>query len=101
LVEIGIPKLTLDQITELCEIAETAARKNILSKVPKSKIVTLDVVVKADGIKIIQVNIGVNVVLSPLMKGFDVDTLTNEATKHAFIKIEEYLRELKCKYKKY
>jgi hypothetical protein len=101
LTENGVPKLTLDQITELSEIAENVARKYILSKVPKRRIVTLDVSVDAEGIKTIKIDVGVTVVLSPLMKGFDVDTLINEAIKQAFVKIEEYLRDLKCKYKKY
>jgi hypothetical protein len=34
------------------------------------------------------------------MKDFDVEALTKEATKRAFIGIEENLRELECKSKK-
>ena len=34
----GIPELTDEQIEEICEIAEEAARKYILSKVPLKKI---------------------------------------------------------------
>jgi hypothetical protein len=34
------------------------------------------------------------------MNDFDVEFLTNEATKKAFLSIEEYLRELKSKSKK-
>ena len=98
--EIGIPELTLEQVAELCEGAEQAARKFVLSQVANSRIVTLDVAVDAEGTKPVTVNVEVNVVLSPLMKNFDVKTLTNEATKHAFAHIEEYLRELGCKSKK-
>jgi hypothetical protein len=98
--EIGIPELTLEQVAELCERAEQAARHYILSKVPTSRIATLDVTVDAEGTKPVTANVDVTVVLSPLMKDFDVEALTKEATKRAFAHIEEYLRELKCKSKK-
>ena len=99
--ENGIPELTLEQVEELCERAEQAAREYVLSKVSTSRIATLDVTVDAEGTKPITVNVEVTVVLSPLMKDFDVETLTKEATKRAFAQIEEYLRELECKSTKY
>jgi hypothetical protein len=98
--EIGIPELTLEQVAELCERAEQATREYVLSKVSTSRIATLDVTVDAEGTKPVTANVDVTVVLSPLMKDFDVEALTNEATKRAFAHIEEYLRELKCKSKK-
>jgi len=100
LAETGIPELTLEQVEELCERAELAARKYVLSQVSTSRITDLDVSVDAEGTKPITINVDVNVVLSPIMKDFDVNSLTKEATKQAFIVIEEYLRELKCKPKK-
>ena len=98
--EIGIPELTLEQVAELCERAEQAARDYVLSKVPTSRIATLDVTVDAEGTKPVTANVDVTVVLSPIMKDFDVEVLTKEATKRAFVHIEEYLRELRCKSKK-
>ena len=98
--EIGFPELTLEQVVELCESAEQAARDYVLSKVSASRIVALDVSVDAEGTKPVTANVDVTVVLSPLMKDFDVETLTKEATKRAFNRIEEYLRELKCESKK-
>lgn len=98
--EIGIPELTVEQIVELCERAEKAARNYILSKVSTGKVVTLDVMVDADGTKPVTANVDVRVILSPLMKDFDVEVLTKEATIKAFDNIEEYLRELECKPKK-
>jgi hypothetical protein len=98
--EIGIPELTLEQVAELCERAEQAARGYVLSKVSRSRIAVLDVSVDAEGTKPVTANVDVTVVLSPLMKDFDVEALTKEATKQAFNSIEEYLRELKCKSKK-
>ena len=98
--DIGIPELTLEQVAELSEGAEKAAREYVLSNVSTSRIIDLDVTVEAEGTKPVTVNVDVNVVLSPIMKNFDVETLTQEATKQAFNYIEEYLRELKCKSKK-
>lgn len=98
--ENGIPELTIEQVEELCEKAEQAARNYILSQVSNSRIAILDVTVNAEGTKPITVNVDVNVVLSPLMKDFNVEELTKEATKQAFAHIEEYLRELGCKSKK-
>jgi uncharacterized protein (DUF849 family) len=98
--ETGIPELTIEQVAELCERAEQAARDYVLSQVSTSRIVTLDVSVEAEGAKPVTANVDVTVVLSPLMKDFDVEALTKEATKRAFDNIEEYLRELKCKSKK-
>ena len=97
----GIPELTLEQIAELCESAEQTARGYVLSKVSISRIATLDIVIDAEGTKPVTVNVDVNVVLSTIMKDFNVKSLTKEATKQAFVHIEEYLRELKCKSKKY
>jgi phosphoribosyl-dephospho-CoA transferase len=97
LAETGIPELTLEQVEELCERAEQAARTYVLSKVSTGRIATLDVSVDAEGTKPVTVDVEVTVVLSPLMKDFDVEELTKEATKRAFAIIEEYLRELRCK----
>lgn len=101
MVEIGIPELNLEQITYLCEGAEKTAREYILSKISKTRIVILEVEVKAVGTKPITIDVDVNIILSPLMKGFNVKTLTKESTNRAFEYIEEYLSELKCKSKKY
>ncbi len=96
----GIPELSLDQIAGLSEGAEKAARDYVLSKVSPSRIVTLNVTVDAEGTKPLEVSVDVTIVLSPLMNHFDVEFLTNEAIKKAFLSIEEYLRELKSKSKK-
>ena len=98
--ETGIPELTIEQVAALCERAEQAAREHVLSKIPNNRISTLDITVYAEGTKPLTVNVDVTVVLSPLMKDFDVEALTKEATEKAFAHIEEYLRELTCKSKK-
>ena len=98
--EVGFPELTIEQVAELCERAEQAARNYVMSKVSNGRIVALDVSVDAEGTKPVNATVEVNVELSPLMKDFDVEALTKEATQRAFARIEEYLRELKCQSKK-
>jgi len=98
--EIGIPPLNSRQEKELCELAEKTARKYVLSKVPSRKISTLDITVEIQGRKPITVNVDVEITLSPLMKDYDVAKLAKEATQEAFMSVERYLRELRCKSKK-
>jgi hypothetical protein len=95
--EIGIPELTAEQVEELCDAAEKAARGYILSKIPPGRISVLNITVDTEGLKPITVNVDVEVTLSPLMKNYDVKKLANEATKRAFVSIEAYLRKLACK----
>lgn len=98
--EIGIPELTPEQMEELCEIAESAARRQILKKVSLQRITDLDVTVDIEGSKPVTVNVDVEITLSPLMKDYDVQKLANEAKDSAFAAVEKYLRELACKPKK-
>jgi len=98
--EIGIPELTAEQVEKLCEIGEKAARDFIESKISARKISTLDITIDVEGAKPITVNVDIEIVLSPLMKDYDAETLVNEAKQKAFNAIEEYLRSLACKSKK-
>jgi hypothetical protein len=91
-----IPELTSEQVEELCAIAEKAAREYVTSKVPSKRIETLNISVEAEGTKPVTVTIDVDVVLSPLMKDFDVENLVEEAVKEAFASVDKYLRALKC-----
>jgi len=95
--EIGIPELTTEQLEELCETAEKAAREYILSKIPPRRISVLNITIDTEGSKPITVNVDVEVTLSLLMKNYDVKKLASEATKKAFVSIEMYLRKLECK----
>lgn len=94
--ELSTPELTSQQIEELCAIAEEAARKHILSKIPSKRIETLNISVEAEGTKPLTLTVDVDIALSPSMKDFDVQRLVDEAVKEAFKSAEKYLRELKC-----
>ena len=97
MVEIGIPELELEQLKNLSEGAEKIAREYILSKIKQNKIIDLEIIVNAEGVKPVTLNVDVNLILSPLMKDFNVKKLVEESTKRSFDYIEEYLRELECK----
>lgn len=98
--EIGIPELTSEQLEKLCEIAEKAARQQILKEVSLQRITDLNVIVDIEGSKPVTVNVDVKIILSPLMRNYDVQRLVNEAKDRAFKAIEEYLGKLVCKSKK-
>lgn len=94
--ELGLPELTTEQVEQLCTIAETAARKHVLSKVPSKRIERLDISVETEGTKPLRLTVDVEVLLSPTMKGFEVKELSEEAVRQAFASAEKYLRELAC-----
>ena len=94
--KLGIPDLTTEQIEILCETAENAARKHVLSKLSSKMMEKLNISVEAKGIKPVNMTVEIVVELSPKMKNFDADMLVNEAVKEAFEASENYLRKLKC-----
>ena len=97
MLEIGIPELELEQLKYVCEGAEKIAREYLLSKIKQNKIIDLEIIVNAEGAKPVTLELDVNLILSPLMKDFNVKKLVKESTQRSFEYIEEYLRELKCK----
>jgi hypothetical protein len=99
-VELGFPELTTDQIEQLCQIAENAARKFILSKVSSKQIDRLDVVVEAEGQKPVEVTVEVELELSAETKDVDAKALATEASSKAHSAAENYLRKLTCPSKK-
>lgn len=58
---------------------------------------SLNISVETQSAKPLTLMVDVDIVLSPLMKDFDVKGLADEAVKEAFKSAEEYLRELKCR----
>jgi len=99
-VEIGIPELKSEQIEELCSIVEKTARQYVLSKLSPKRIEALNISVETEGTKPVRLTVDVDVLLSPLMKKFNVQKLVDEAVKEAFTSAENYLRELACHSKK-
>lgn len=94
--DVGISELTTEQVEELCSIAEYAARKYVLSKVPQKKIEKMDISAEADGTRPVTLTVDVDIALSSSIENFDVQKLVDEAVKEAFASAEKYLRKLKC-----
>ena len=94
--KLGIPDLTTEQIEILCETAENAARKHVLSKLSSKMMEKLNISVEAEGTNPVNITVEIDLELSPKMKNFDTDMLVNEAVKEAFKASENYLRKLKC-----
>jgi len=73
---LGLSRLSFNQVVTVCEIAEVAARRCILSKVPRRVISGLDLAIGISASKLLTVNVGVNLTLSPLAQKVDVDRLS-------------------------
>lgn len=93
---LGLPELTNEQIEQLCSIAEEAARKHILSKIPSKKVETLNITAEAQHTKPLQLTIDVDITLSKSLKNYDAQKLCDDAVQKAFITAEKYLRKLTC-----
>ncbi len=94
--QLGLPELTDQQVEEVSLIAEEAARKYVLSKVPAKKIETLNISSETEGTGPVTLTIDVDIVLSPSMRDFNVKKLADETVDEAFGSAEKYLRELTC-----
>jgi hypothetical protein len=97
--DVSIPELTEDQIQMIAETAEKRARDYINTKLPKRVILTLEIVIEAEGTKPLLFSIDINLRLFPLTKTYDTQRIVDEASRETFEVIEQNLRELSCKFK--
>lgn len=95
MVELGIPELTTEQVKTLCETAEDAARKSVLSKISSKMVDRLDISVEAEGTKPVDLTVEINLVLTQAAKDVDADKLVKEAVAEAHLASENFLRKLK------
>ena len=95
--EVGIAELASEQLAELCETSERAARGYIVSKIPQRQIVMLDITIDTEGSRPVTVNVEIEIELSQSIKRFDLDELVKQATEKAFEAAKQYLRERSCK----
>ena len=93
--ELGFPELTTEQIELLCQTAEDAARKHVLSKVSLKDIDILDISVEADGSKPVNVTVEINLILASKTKDADASALVKEAVNQAHMAAENFLRKIK------
>jgi hypothetical protein len=94
--ELGIPQLTSEQIEQLSLMAEEAARKYVMSKVPSKEIETLNISAETEGTKPVTLKIDVSIILQPSTKDRDTQEISDCAVKEAFLSAETYLKGLKC-----
>lgn len=87
---------TSDEIEQICEAAQEAARKHLLSQVSVKQIAELDVTVEAQGDKPLVVSVDVAIEL--ISGNQNLDPFVDEATDKAFSAAEAKARELNlCK----
>lgn len=90
----GLPELSSEQIEQLCTVAEEAARKYILSKISKKEANRIDVAVEAVGAKPVNLEVEIDLELSPQSGVVDSAAIVNEAIREAFKAGESFLRKL-------
>jgi len=89
-----LPELSSEQIEQLCTVAEEAARKYILSKISKKEANRIDVAVEAVGAKPVNLEVEIDLELSPQSGVVDSAAIVNEAIREAFKAGESFLRKL-------
>jgi hypothetical protein len=92
--ELGFPELSTEQIESLCQTAEDAARKSVLSKVSAKDIERLDIAVEVEGTKPVNVTVEINLLLIKTLHA-DAEALVKEAIEQAHLVTENFLRKLK------
>ena len=95
--EIGVAELTEEQLEELCQIGERAAKAYIHSRVHEKRISRLDITIEAEGSKPVTVNVEIEVGLSSPIKDVDIYQVAKGAAEKALEATNKYLRELSCK----
>jgi hypothetical protein len=93
--ELGFPELTTEQIELLCQTAEDAARKHVLSKVSGKQVDRLDISVEAEGTKPVSVTVEINLALSHQARNVDAQALVKEAASEGQKAAENFLRKIK------
>ena len=96
----GLPKLNGDQIEDLSQKAEEAARRHILSRVSLSEIEKLDIAVEAVGTKPITVTVDIYLGLAVSLKTYRANELADSAVSEAFKAVEQFLGGFRCQPKR-
>ena len=85
-------KPTAEEVEQICEAAQEAARKHLLSRISVKQISDLDVTIEAVGDKPLVVSIDVAIELES--GDLDLDPLVDEATNMAFSAADAKAKEL-------
>lgn len=90
-----VRSLSYEELEKICEMAELAARKYIMSKVPKEFISDVSISVDLESLDSLNIDIEVELMLSPLCKNISSDEIAKESVKAAFDAVEKYLEEIR------
>ena len=97
--EVRRKSLSYEELERLCEIAEEAARRYVTSKIPNRGITDLSISVNSTDSERVNLEIDLEITLSPLFRNVDVKKLVKEAADAGFKAAEEYLRKIACRSK--
>jgi hypothetical protein len=90
-----ISSLTYEEMEKICEVAEEAARKYIMSKVPSEYVSDISISVDLEGSESLNVEVDVEVEFSPLCRKINVREIVEGSVKAAFEAVEKYLDEIR------
>lgn len=82
---------------KICEIAEEAARKYVMSRVPKEHISDLSISIELESEETLSVNVDVEVRISPLYKNINAKEVAERSVKAAFDAVEKHLSKIRLK----
>jgi len=91
-----VSSLSSEQMERLCEVAEEAARESIVSIVSRRGISDLSIIAGLEEAETLNMEVDVEVILSPSLRSTDARRLAEESVKAAFEAVEKYLRESGC-----
>jgi len=92
--------LSYEQLERLCEIAEEAARRYVTSRIPNRGISDLSITVNSVDSETLNLEIDVEITLSPLFRKVNVKKLAEEAVNAAFEAAKKYLRGIYLSFQK-
>ena len=92
----GIPRLNDDQIEDLSQKAEEAARRHILSRISLSEIEKLEISIEAVGTRPVTVTVDIDLGLATASETYRADEIADAAVREAFKAVERFLGGLRC-----
>ena len=91
-----MPPLSDEELENICNIAEEAARKYVMSRVPKEMISDLTIFVDVEEKSgVLNVDVDVEVKLSPLYRKVNVKEIAEGSVDAAFEAVEKHLSKLR------
>lgn len=94
-----ISDLSYEEIEKICEVAEEAARKYIMSKVPSEYVSDLSISIDVESLETLNVDIDIEIELSPIYRKANVEEIAKGSVKAAFDAIERYLENIRSRAK--